>query len=226
MSIPSKVRFELVNGLTEREVKSAAYFIYAHKCTAGTYVGMSQDPVKRWQEHVSDAFNSHSHNADDKFREAIRGFRDTFKHYILAIATFEKAARNKEAAAIEFYSENLNMKAEAVSHRDYGFKSIDSQISLPIVLEKKGKSGTSFSRQDSERIAVVAEVFEEFGRKRLKCIGGQPFEKGLLIECSREERAKLQVGDRVKVKVQISEKRGKKYLVAARSATLTKVEKS
>ncbi len=226
MNIPPKIRFELINGLTEREVKSAAYLIYAHKCAAGTYVGMSQDPVKRWQEHVSDAFNLHSHNSDDKFRGAIRGFRYSFKHYILAIATFEKSARSKEAAAIEFYSENLNMKAEAVAERDYGFKPIGSQISLPIILEKKGKSGASYSRQDSERIAIVAEVFEEFGRKRLKCVGGQPFEKGLLVECSREERAKLQVGDRVKVKVQLSEKRGKKYLVAARSATLTKVEKS
>lgn len=47
MNIPSKVRLEFINGLREREVKSATYFIYDHKCAAGTYVGMSQDPVKR-----------------------------------------------------------------------------------------------------------------------------------------------------------------------------------
>ncbi|MBB5189055.1 hypothetical protein HNQ57_003354 [Zhongshania antarctica] len=224
MSVPSRIRFELINGLQEQEVKSAEYLIYAHQCAVGTYVGLSKDPVRRWQQHVSDAFNSHSQNTDDKFREAIRGFHDTFKHYILAISSFENAAVNKEAAAIEFYGHNLNMRSEVVSDRDYGFKAIGSQISLPIVLEKKSSGKISYAREDSERIAVVAVVFEEFGRKRLKCVSGQPFEEGLRVQCNREERAKLKVGDRVKVKVQVSEQGGVKYLVAANSATLEKIK--
>jgi hypothetical protein len=50
MDLPApKIRFLLANGLNESDVKNASYFVYAHICRAGMYVGLSKDPVKRWQ---------------------------------------------------------------------------------------------------------------------------------------------------------------------------------
>ena len=83
MNIAPELRFELVNGLSEKDVKSNQYVIYAHLCSGGIYVGLTQDPIKRWQEHVSDSQNQDSHNYDDKFREAIRRCgHNKFKHFI------------------------------------------------------------------------------------------------------------------------------------------------
>lgn len=60
-------------------------------------------------------------------------------HYIVALAGSKEIAKKKEAAAILFYSDRLNMLVDIKGDdRDYDFRSIDSQIPLPVVLEKKG----------------------------------------------------------------------------------------
>lgn len=226
MNIAAELRFELVNGISEKDVKDNQYVIYAHLCKEGIYVGMTQDPVKRWQEHVSDSLNQDSHNFDDKFREAIRRCgQNKFKHYILAVANFEKSAKNKEASAIKFYGKNLNMKIETESNsRDYGFRPLVSQIGVNIILKKKSREGAFYSRGDNSRKTITAEIYIEGGRKRLRSISGQVFPAGLNIECSRDERAKFNVGDKVRVNVALSEKKGKQYLVAGKTSMLTAVK--
>ena len=109
MSAPPRIRFEAINEITENEAKTSEYVIYAHKCSEGVYVGMAVDPVRRWQEHVQEASNKQSHHYDEQLKVAIRQCGTAFKHYIVDIAKFEKAARRKEAAAIEYYRANLNM---------------------------------------------------------------------------------------------------------------------
>jgi predicted GIY-YIG superfamily endonuclease len=50
MNLPSKLRFIIINNLTEDAVKKSDYVVYALACSEGVYVGMSSDPVKRRQE--------------------------------------------------------------------------------------------------------------------------------------------------------------------------------
>lgn len=76
----------------------------------------------------------------------------------------------------------------------------------------------------SQRIPVVGEIYVEFGRKRVRSISGQPFPAGLNIECDRKERIKFNPGDRVRIKVSMSEKaNGTQYLTAAKTAKLVPV---
>lgn len=225
MSLPSKIRFTVINNISLDEVKNSNYVIYAHVCSEGVYVGMSVDPVKRWQEHYSDAFNKYSHNHDDKFKEAIRKCGDKFAHYIVAVANSESLARKKEIAAISFYGDRLNIKLESneIPH-DYIFNSIGKQMGISLILEKKGSEGAFYSRTDSQRVTVIGEIYAYEGRKRLKTIEGQAFPAGMNIECPRDERSRFNVGDKVRVNVAMSQKSsGTKYLVAAKTAKLVKV---
>jgi len=227
MQGPSKMRFELLNSVIESDIKSNKYVIYAHVCNDGMYVGLSEDPVKRWQEHWSDAFNPSCENYSDKFRVAIRTHQNNFKHYILQVANFEKSANNKEAEAIRFYSAALNMKPEVNSENNgFGYKPLKGQISKLIILEKKGSSGSWCARSDNQRKPVIAEVYTERNRKRLRSISGQEFPAGLKVECSREERAKYKNGDLVQVNVALSTKNGKQYLVAAKTGTLKLIKRA
>ena len=225
MNLPSKVRFIVINNISPDDAKRSNYVIYAHVCSEGIYVGMSVDPVKRWQEHCSDALNKYSHNYDDKFKEAIRKCGDKFEHYIVAVANSESLARKKEAAAIAFYGNNLNTKLEAslIDH-NYNFNPIGKQVGIGVLLEKKGSEGAYYSRTDSARLTVIGEIYSFEGRKRLRTIEGQAFPPGLNIECPRDERSKFNVGDKVRVNVAMSQKaNGTKYLVAAKTAKLVKV---
>jgi hypothetical protein len=225
MNPPPKLRFTLINNLAEDEVKKSNYVVYALECPEGVYVGMSSDPVKRWQEHCADAFNKDSLHYNDELKAAIRKCGNTFAHYIVAVASTEAAARSKEAAAIEYYGNRLNMIVETIrSGRDYGFSPIGKQIGRTVFLEKKGTTGAWHPRNDSQRKTVIAEIYMSGGKKRLRTINGQPFRAGLNIECSESERAKFNVGDKVRVNVAMSEKRGTEYLVAAKTASLVLVK--
>lgn len=226
MEVPSEMYFTAINRVTVDDIKNSNFLIYAHVCSDGIYIGMSIDPVKRWQEHCSDALNKSSHNYDDKLRIAIRRHEKNFKHYIIGTAKFEKSARNKEAFAIRFYNANLNMKLETIkSASDYYFRPIEGQIGENIRLAKKGRTGTHLSRADSDRETVIGEIYTEYGRKRLRVIEGQKFPSGMNIECSRSERSRFNNGDTVRVNVALSEKsNGTKYLVAAKTSKLILME--
>ena len=225
MNLPSKIRFTVINNISVDEVKKSNYLIYAHACSEGVYVGMSSDPVKRWQEHYGDAFNKYSHNYSDKFKEAIRKCSNNFTHYIIGLASTESLARKKEAAAISFYGDRLNTILESSSlPNEYNFQSIGKQLGLNVFLEKKGTEGAYSSRTDAQRTTVTGEIYFQEGRKRLRTIEGQAFPAGMNIDCSKEERARFNVGDRVRVNVAMSQKsNGTKYLVAAKTAKLVKV---
>lgn len=221
MSPQSRLKFELVNGVTESDISSNKYVIYAHSCSSGMYVGLSEDPVKRWQEHWSDAFNPHCENYTDKFRVAIRENQNNFHHYILQVDNTERSAKNKEAQAISYYSANLNIRDEVnFEHSNFGYKPLNSQFSTAVFLEKKSSTGSWYSRGDESRSSVIAEVIFERGRKRLRSIGCKNFNAGLMVECSREERGRFEEGDLVIVEVALSTKHGKEYLVAAKYGRL------
>jgi len=225
MELPSKLRFTLINNLNGNEVINSKYVIYAHKCNDGVYVGLTNDPVKRWQEHLSDAFNEGSRNYDDNFREAIRRCGRRFDHYIVAVAAFENAAKKIEAAAIQFYSDRLNMKNEAVDiSNSYQFNPIGKQIGKMITLEKKSSGRQTYAREDSERQSVVAEIYEEYGRKRLRVIDGQPFRKGMNIRCDTKEREKFNIGDKVRIKVAVSKRGETEFLEAAKTSIPVLIE--
>ena len=72
MHVPTSLRFELANGLAATDVSRAKFYIYAHECSHGIYVGLAQDPVKRWQEHLLEAHNRESREYNSKFRKALR----------------------------------------------------------------------------------------------------------------------------------------------------------
>lgn len=220
---PSRIRFELLNSLSEKEAKESKFVIYAHECTKGLYIGYTSDPVKRWHEHFAEAMNELGSYYDDAFREAIRFSQHGMKHYILAAANFEKAAKAKEAAAIVFYQPTLNMRKEPNHEtKDYGFRPIQGQLGRNVILDKKPSSKASVGRQDKDRKTVTAEIILEHGRKRLLSLPGSDFPEGLRVECARSEREKFNVGDRVKVNVALSEKpNGRKYLVASKTSKLT-----
>ena len=224
MQLPaSKIRFELLNSLSEKEVKESKFVVYAHECTKGLYIGYTSDPVKRWQEHFAEAMNENGSYYDDAFREAIRFSQHGMKHYILAVANFEKSAKSKEAAAIAFYRPSLNMRIEPNrGDLDHDFRPIQGQLGLNVILDKKPSEKTSIGRQDRDRKTVTAEIIMEQGRKRLVSLAGPEFPAGLRVECARSEREKFNVGDRVKVNVALSEKpNGRSYLVAAKTSKLT-----
>jgi len=216
------MRFSLLNGIKKSDVRVAKFVIYAHSCPGGVYVGMSSDPVKRWSEHTADASNANSPYFNDSLKKAIRAYKQNFQHYVIGLANLEKSARQKEASAIRFYGKNLNDRLEIEPEsRDYGFRPIDSQIGNIEFLQAKSSSTSNSARQDSDRVLVVGEIYEEFGRKRVRTIAGQAFPAGLNIECSREERARFKPGDLVKIKVAMSEKAdGTKYLTAAKTSPL------
>lgn len=225
MNIPKCLRFELINGLSKSHLDSNPFKIYLHKCQDGVYVGVSEDPVRRWQEHWIDAHTQESPNYNDKIKRAIRKYRDNFDHYIVAVSKFEKSSRNKEAEAIRYYEANLNVRPEVnLTNHDFGYKPIDDQISLVVILEKNKIEGSHYSREDKSRIPVTAKVIFEGNRKRLISIDNPNFPSGLMIECSRSEREKFEVGDIVSINVALSEKNGKKYLAAAKTGTVIKIE--
>ena len=151
MSQPPKIKFHLLNNLSLDEVKNSNYVVYAHSCPSGLYVGFTKDPVHRWHEHYDDAFNKHSPYYNAKLKAAIRKYSSTFEHYIIAVSKFENQAKNKEAAAIIFYSSNLNMKKEVGSgERDYRFVAIDKQHGIKELLSKKSRAGGKFHQSDSD----------------------------------------------------------------------------
>jgi len=222
MTPSSSLRFILINNLSPNDVKNAKYVIYAHVCSYGRYVGLSNDPVKRWQEHYNDAHNQNSHHSKDEFKEAIRKCKNRFTHYILAIADFETAARRKEAAAIQFYDGNLNTRPELDGiHDSYHFSPIGKQLGQAITLKKKSSTQERFSRSDSDRQSVIGQICIEGNRKRLRVIKGQPFPEGMYISCAADERNRFNSGDRVRIKVAESKKaNGTKYLTAAMTSKL------
>lgn len=227
ITIPAKVRFILLNGLTKESINKAKYYIYAHKCISGTYVGMTTDPVKRLQQHFKEAFNEGSNYYNDKFKVAIRTNRNNFKHYIVAVAGSEEIAKNKECSAIQFYSENLNMRVEKSSgQRDYNFNKINDISGTSLVLDKNKSKQSENVKSNSDRSTVIGEIYLEQGRKRVKTIEGQAFPKGMNIACARDERAKFNVGDKVRVNVAITKGkvREKDFLRAANTSKLILVK--
>ncbi len=226
MSSPSRFRFELLNGLEERAVTSASFVVYGHQCLKGLYIGWSNDPVKRWQEHCEAARTPTSPYYDDLFRSAIRGFPQGFKHYILAVASTDLAAKRKEAAAIEFYKPALNERPEySTTDSDYGFRPIDQQIGRVAFLQTKRLRRDVNLHTDKDRIPLIAEIFFDNGRKRVRVISGQPFPAGMKIECPRSQREQFEIGQLVRVRVALANKNGTNYLVAGKSAILQPVQK-
>jgi predicted GIY-YIG superfamily endonuclease len=226
MKLPEpKIRFQLANGLNEAEVKSAKFYIYAHECKSGMYIGVTNDPVKRWQEHFSNAFNEGYRDYDDDFRVAIRGWKHSFEHYILAIANFEKASKKKEAEAIRFYSPNLNMRNEiSEGNNDYGYRPLKDQILSALILEKKSSNRQSDAISDKDRVSVVGLVYKDQGRKRLKPIDNQAFPEGMNISCCKKELDNFGFESKVRIKVSQTEREGKKFLKAANSASINLVD--
>lgn len=224
----SSIRFELANGISGRDLENAKFLIYAHVCFLGVYVGRAEDPVKRWQIHVQDSQNENSPYHLDPFKDAIRRCgHESFKHYIVAVAKFEKAAKSKEAAAIAYYGKNLNKRAEALGEdRDFGFRPLEGQLTTSIVISKKSREGTTYGRQDGDRKTIEAEIYSEYGRKRVRSLENPHFPAGLNIECSRSSREQFNFGDVVRVNVALSEKDGRRYLVAAKTATFIPVKKN
>lgn len=217
------LRFELLNGLCESDIKNAKFVVYAHKCEAGLYVGMTNDPVRRWMQHCQEAENRFGKYQDDPFKHAIRQWRTQFKHYILAVTNFEKVASSMEAAAIVFYVPKLNVRREVlIEMKEYGFKPIEGQIARPVILKKKAGSSGSVRVPGSLKTIVAQVVFDQ-GRKRLVCTSGQPFPAGLLVRCSKEERERFNVGDVVKVSVGLSE--DGRFLVAPITARLERISR-
>lgn len=221
----SRIRFELLNALDEREVASARFVVYGHQCLKGLYIGWSSDPVKRWQEHCEAARTPTSPYYDDRFRAAIRGFPQGFKHYILAVASTEVAATRKEAAAIDYYQPTLNERPEYIDTAlDCGLRPIVGQIARVAFLESRRSRREVNHHTDRDRKAVIGEIFFDNGRKRVRAIAGQAFPAGLKIECPRSERERFGLGQLVRVKVALAYKDGTAYLVAGKNAVLQPVK--
>ena len=196
------------------------YYVYAHACGSEVYVGFAADPVKRWSEHYNGAYDKNSREYNSLFRAAIRKTSTSdIKHYLIASTKTEEEARDIEASAIEFYS-TLNVRPEFVS-KSFDFKPLSSFTQIKTLETKKNDHTEWFSgRSDKDRHWVTGKIIIERSSKRVISLANDKFPAGLKIECSRSERSKFNSGDLVKVKVALSEKHGKQYLVAAKTATL------
>ncbi|MCR9186627.1 MAG: hypothetical protein NXH81_14610 [Halieaceae bacterium] len=224
--MPERIRFEILNGLGEADVKKAKHIVYAHRCPAGVYVGMSEDPVRRWKQHVHHSVDANSGSYNDNFKRAIRAYGHSgFTHYVLATASFPKSAKSKEAAAIKFYGHKLNSRAEVIDcQEDYGFRPIDTQIPKIVFLEAKAREDNSDRGGSYNKRNIRARVVYEGGRKRFVSLPNEYFPEGLRVQCNRD-RDEFDVGDVVEVSVSLSTKpTGGLYLVAATTAKITKVE--
>lgn len=225
MDCEREVEFEIYNVGKRTRVAHHEFKIYAHVLGSKMYIGYSNDPVQRWQDHVGDAFNSNCPNYDSRFKRAIRAHAGSVRHLILAVANDEGLAMRKEAEAIRFYKPSLNTGATVSSDiKKFGYKCLKSQCPRIVILEKKPRSSASRARDDDERLPAIAEIYIGRNRKRLRSIENEYFEAGLHIECARSDREMFEVGDLVSVDVAVSYKpSGTKYLVAKKESLLKKI---
>jgi len=225
---PPELKFKVINGKTERDINTAKFFIYAHRAanSGECYIGFSDDPVERWRDHFGAAFNEHSPYYNDPIKKAIRTHGYKFDHFIIDVASTETAAKRKEAAAQDFYKPKLNIRSEKVdSSSSHDYRDFDLQIGINLILKGRRNKKQTFGVEDSARKWVIAEVISEFGRNRLRTVSGQPYPEGMMISISHAEKARFKPGEKVKVKVSDAQQQdGTKYLVAAKSAQLIKVD--
>lgn len=209
-----KMKFQLLNGLDENQVKSASYVVYLHQCTSGCYVGWSSDPVKRWEIHCIDSRNPSGDYYNDSLKVAIRRHGTAFQHYILGVANSEHIAKSKEAYAIAFYDCALNERREKLEGKTYPFRKIDDQLGKPVFLSRKSAKGATVSRKDKDREWVEVEIVRQGSTKGVRCSKGKYV--GLMVQCDEEQREDFSIGDQAKIKVACSERKGKPFLVAAK----------
>lgn len=206
--------YNLANNVTHSQVKTGAFFVYAHVSTAGIYIGMTKLLAKRWSGHYNSAFDSNDRDYGVPFKKAIRSGVQ-FEHYILAATATEREARDIEAFAIVKYS-TLNVRPETVTKRFNMVDKIVSQGKISVVQELTDSKTYS----SSDRTFAKARIVYEGGRLRVKTVGGDGFRSGLFIECSRAERNKFQVGDLVKVRAVLTTKPTGEYLSAMKGSPI------
>lgn len=72
------------------------WYVYKHTCTVNgkCYIGISDNPIKRWKGHVSASRNKQDKNHNAKFKRAIRkhGIDAWTKEVLLAVKSAEQAA--------------------------------------------------------------------------------------------------------------------------------------
>ncbi|WP_334058313.1 GIY-YIG nuclease family protein [Alteromonas sp. S005] len=198
----TEVRFYLANSLTPDVVTTAKYVVYGHECAAGLYIGYTVDPARRWQEHVRSASEKTDRNYNNNFKSAIRRSPEGFKHFILAVASTEKAAQLREAAAIQFYKPKLNTREPSAScEYSYPFRALSSSIVSSCVMKPKNKKTELNVKSDSDRVTVEAIVFTEGDKKRLKTLKAAPFERVMNISCHKASLDEFPNGTVVKLKV-------------------------
>lgn len=221
----TEVRFYLANSLTLDVVTNAKYVVYGHECPAGLYIGFTADPARRWQEHVRSASEKTDRNYNNNFKSAIRRYLEGFKHFILAVASTEKAAQLREAAAIQFYKPKLNTREPSASREySYPFSALSSSIVSSCVMKPKTKKTELNVKSDSDRVTVEVIVFTEGDKKRLKTLKAAPFERVMNISCHKASLDEFPDGTVVKLKVAPAggPKRGT-YLKAAHTASISRV---
>lgn len=218
--------FDVYNGVTPISIRSCRFIVYAHQIGQAMYIGYSFDPVQRWNQHVSDAYDSYSPNHGSIFKAAIRSHgTKSFRHLILEVARSEEMARRKEAEAVRFYRPSLNEGATiGVGIKKRRLRTLYEQEAYSFRLEKTKIIGSWKARSDADRSIAIAEVRIERRRKRLVSLRNQNFEAGLRIECSRAEREAFNEGDVVCLLVAESTRHERRYLVARKSSGIMRYE--
>lgn len=218
------MEFKIYNLPAHENVAEYPYKVYAHVAGSDMYIGYSSDPVKRWEEHLRDAYDRTSPSYGEVFKRAIRKYKRRFDHLILAVAKTEAEARQKEGGAVQFYRPSLNLGATSLlCGKASDFGDLKEQSPRIVVLQKNPIYGTWRARTDGQRLPAIAKVVYEDRRNRLRTIKNEHFEAGLMIECSRAERKALREGDIVCIDAALSYRGGAKYLAAKKTAKPKKI---
>jgi hypothetical protein len=82
------------------------WYVYRHcsKTTDKSYIGVSDNPVRRWKEHVSHALRIGACGYDTKFKRAIRKYGSyDFVHEVLASSSDQESAKTLEVVCVGEY---------------------------------------------------------------------------------------------------------------------------
>ncbi|MDA0107810.1 GIY-YIG nuclease family protein [Vibrio sp. La 4.2.2] len=210
-----------VNGLIERDVRTAEYLVYLLDTDYGQYVGETKDLVTRWRFHNHSARKvGKDCGCNDNIKSALLRSH-LIRVYVVAVAKSKEEARAKEALAIQYYCASLNSRKETILPNVRAYFNSLERVSDIVSLTAKRNHGNNCKYADSDRETFVCRIVIEKNRKRVKCCSG-PF-SGVYVECSRSERDRYSEGELVRIKAVLTTKRDKPYLVAAKTSPLVKV---
>lgn len=207
--------YTLYNSLTESDIQSAPYVIYAHLRGNDMYIGYSRDLQRQWLQQYNNALDPWYRHYDQPFETAIRTYQDQFSHAILAVAEHGEQAKRKCTTAIEFYHPSLNGPHSPVKPLGR-FAKLTGQT--PNTINLAASPTPSYEKLNRRTSKLFqAHIIWHNNEKRVQVSGAQYFPAGLLVECNERDLRAFKVGDTVALKGYFSLSNGQPFVQATDS---------